>query len=128
MKLRPHHLLCTLGYVGLGYNEDFVKNMDYITSQLKNNSLKIKLEITTDDICTYCPKKIKKNLCLENDSVVSYDKKVLEVFHLQEKEYLYQELLAKIKEFVTEDKLNYICGDCSWFLDCATRKKLCKKN
>ncbi|MDD7224175.1 MAG: DUF1284 domain-containing protein, partial [Lachnospiraceae bacterium] len=30
ITLRPHHLLCTQGYSGKGYSDDFVENMDKI--------------------------------------------------------------------------------------------------
>jgi len=34
IKLRPHHLLCTKGYGGMGYSEGFVENMTAITTHL----------------------------------------------------------------------------------------------
>lgn len=119
MILRPHHLLCTLRYKGLGYSQDFINNMDYIVNEINNNSsLMIDLKIFTDDICIYCPKKIGENNCIENDSVLEYDKKVLEVFSISEKMYLYKDLIGILKENYTEENLKYICGDCSWFKDC----------
>lgn len=41
IKLRPHHLLCTQGYSGNGYSDNFVKNMDYITEMLRNSNPEI---------------------------------------------------------------------------------------
>ncbi len=123
MKLRPHHLFCTLGYQGYGYSEEFVKNMDYITSELKSD-LQIELSIDTDDICEYCPKRLGDNLCIENESVLSYDKKVLETFNLKEKSYNYGELLEYLKSIATLEKLNYVCSDCSWLESCTYRNKL----
>lgn len=125
MILRPHHLLCTLGYQGLGYSKNFVENMNYIVNELnQNNNLIISLKIYTDDICKYCPKMLEENNCIENDSVLLYDKKVLEEFSLEQKNYLYKDLLKILKEKSNEKKLNYICGDCSWFNDCLVRKNL----
>ncbi len=123
MKLRPHHLFCTLGYQGYGYSEDFVKNMDFITSTLSPN-LQIQLAVGTDDICAHCPKKLGENLCIENESVLSYDSKVLSTFNLVEKTYNYGELLDYIKSQATLEKLNYICSDCSWLETCTYRSKL----
>ncbi len=121
MILRPHHLLCTLGYKGLGYNKEFVKNMDAITSILNKGNIYIDLVIGTDDICKYCPKKLKKDVCVENDSVNEYDKKVMEVFKLEEKTYTYKELLSIIKESSTAESISYICSDCSWKKDCLAK-------
>lgn len=119
LRLRPHHLLCTLGYVGNGYSENFIKNMDYITSELNSNTpLLIQLSINTDDICICCPKKIDENACIENSSVLEYDKRVLEVFGINEQVYEYSYLLSKIKSISTENNLYYICGDCSWHYCC----------
>ncbi len=123
MKIRPHHLFCTLGYQGYGYNDDFVKNMDKITSSL-SPELQIDLKIDTDDICAHCPKKLGENLCLENESVLSYDNKVLATFNLKEKTYIYGELLDYIKSQATLEKLTYICSDCSWLESCTYRNKL----
>lgn len=36
MYLRPHHLLCTQGYSGKGYSEDFVAHMDQVVDYLRN--------------------------------------------------------------------------------------------
>ncbi len=119
MILRPHHLLCTLGYIGKGYSEDFVKNMDIITKKLsENKNLKVFLKVTTDDICICCPKKVTENVCIEDSSVLDYDKKVLEVFNLEQKEYSYSFLLNHIAKNATVENLKYICGDCSWYNDC----------
>lgn len=56
MKLRPHHLMCIQSYVGKGYDEDFVKVMDKITYELRNNKeYLINIVFSTDDICVACP-------------------------------------------------------------------------
>ncbi len=123
MKLRPHHLFCTLGYQGYGYSDEFVSNMDYITNSL-NETLEIELTIDTDDICSCCPKKLDENLCIENESVLSYDRKVLDTFNLEEKNYNYGYLFNYIKSKATLENINYICSDCSWLNSCTYRSKL----
>ena len=60
IKLRPHHLLCTQGYSGKGYSDDFVENMDKIVDYLRNNEdAKIMLKFGDDDLCSRCP-----NICI----------------------------------------------------------------
>ena len=36
MVMRPHHLLCTQGYSGKGYSQEFVRNMDHWVKRLRN--------------------------------------------------------------------------------------------
>lgn len=70
MKLRPHHLMCTQGYSGKGYSQNFVDNMDYVTNILRNdkNTL-IDLVFSTDDICNSCPNMLGVDLCNTNNKV-----------------------------------------------------------
>jgi len=64
MRLRPHHLLCTQGYSGKGYSDDFVQNMTAITNRLRNEAgIVINIVFSTDDICAKCPQMI------DNDKV-----------------------------------------------------------
>ena len=36
IHLRPHHLLCTQGYSGKGYDESFVAHMNEVVHELRN--------------------------------------------------------------------------------------------
>ena len=124
MKLRPHHLLCTQGYSGKGYNEEFVKNMDKITNILrKNENTIIDLVFSTDDICDCCPNMIGKDLCVTNEKVKLIDDKIIKYFSLEEKKYDYNEIVDFIKENITEKIMDDICGECEWYPISA-----CKKN
>ena len=86
MKLRPHHLMCTQSYAGKGYDEDFVKVMDKITYELRNNKeYLINIVFSTDDICVACPNMLDINLCKTNEKVNNIDSKVIKYFNLEEK-------------------------------------------
>ncbi|WP_045392328.1 DUF1284 domain-containing protein [Falsirhodobacter sp. alg1] len=50
VKLRPHHLLCFLTYVGKGYSPAFVENYDRIASRLTAGE-DIAIVDGPDDIC-----------------------------------------------------------------------------
>lgn len=50
IALRAHHLLCTLTYVGKGYNAPFVANYDAIAAALVNGE-PVRLVAGPDDIC-----------------------------------------------------------------------------
>ncbi|MET0439444.1 MAG: DUF1284 domain-containing protein [Devosia sp.] len=50
VRLRPHHLLCLLTYVGKGYSADFTKNFDAIAERLSAGENILIVE-GPDDIC-----------------------------------------------------------------------------
>jgi hypothetical protein len=124
LKLRPHHLLCTQGYSGKGYSNDFVSNMTIVTNYLRNNeNSSFTLTFSTDDICVYCPKKICDGKCKDDDKVLLYDKKVIDYFSLEEKEYDYKEITSKINSKMTSEMMDDICSTCCWY-----KISACKKN
>ncbi|HWP51981.1 MAG TPA: DUF1284 domain-containing protein [Clostridia bacterium] len=116
MRLRPHHLLCTQGYSGKGYNSDFVRNMTAITTCLRKEiNITVDIVFSTDDICEKCPKKMGVDLCQDNGKVKSFDSKIIHYFCLEEKNYVYQELIQKINVQMTESILADICASCDWY-------------
>lgn len=77
MKFRPHHFLCTVGYQGKGYSEEFVKNYDRISQSLKRNGVKgddtpIEVVAKTDSICSPCPSK-RGDLCETQEKIEKLD-------------------------------------------------------
>ena len=50
VKLRGHHLLCILSYVGRGYGESFTKNFDGLVKRI-NLGAEIEIVSGADDIC-----------------------------------------------------------------------------
>ncbi len=129
MRLRPHHLLCTQSYSGKGYDNAFVENMNRITAALRKNVLvPVEIVFSADDLCSCCPNMIDKSLCKDNKKVTSYDKKVTEYFHIEEKTYIYQDITREIRKKMTPEILEDICGDCEWYPVSACKTVLCKKN
>lgn len=128
MKLRPHHLLCTQGYSGKGYSKDFVKNMDIITDEIRNNkNSKINLIFSTDDICKSCPEKLGTDLCSSNEKVKTIDKKVVNYFNLEEKEYNYKKIVKYIKDNMTEEIMDDICSTCQWYHMSKCKEVMCSE-
>ncbi len=125
MDLRPHHLLCTQGYGGKGYSGEFVENMNRLTDRLRSGEpVSIRLKFSTDDLCTYCPHMLGEDFCRTNEKVKRFDRKVVEYFHLEEKEYIYQELVEKIRKEITPEMLADICAGCSWYPVSACKEKI----
>ncbi|WP_040327363.1 DUF1284 domain-containing protein [Clostridium ihumii] len=129
MKLRPHHLMCTQGYGGKGYDKSFVENMNYITNVIKNDkNAIIELVFSTDDICKSCPNMKGLNLCNTNNKVKSIDNKVIKYFNLEEKKYNYHEIVNFIKENITEEIMDDICSLCEWYSISNCKNVMCNKN
>ena len=125
MDLRPHHLLCTQGYSGKGYSDEFVGNMNRLTEALRSGKpVRVHLTFSTDDLCSKCPHMLGTDLCSTNEKVKRFDRKTAEYFHLEEKEYIYQELVEKIREEITPRMLEDICDGCSWYPVSACREKI----
>lgn len=124
MRLRPHHLLCTQGYSGKGYSSDFVLNMTVITNHLrKEANAMVDIVFSTDDICEKCPNMISTDLCKDQYKVKRFDRKMIDYFGLEEKSYIYQEIVREIDAKMTEAIMDDICATCSWYPVSA-----CKRN
>ena len=125
MKLRPHHLLCTQGYSGRGYSEDFVENMTAITTYLRSNdNAVIEIVFTTDDICSKCPRKIDDDLCDNNEKVKRFDNKVASYFGIKEQGYIYRDIIREINNKMTSKMMDDICSDCEWYPVSACRRNI----
>ncbi len=51
IRLRPHHLLCILTYVGNGYSASFVTNFDSITRRIAAGQETVEIVAGPDDVC-----------------------------------------------------------------------------
>lgn len=124
IKLRPHHLLCTQGYSGMGYDEKFTLNMTLITNRMRTEpNLKVQIVFSTDDICKFCPRKRGEGICADDEKVLVFDKGTADLLNLEEKIYDYQELISMIHEKMTHEKMKEICGTCEWY-----QMSTCEKN
>ena len=130
MRLRPHHLLCTQGYEGKGYDENFVRRMtDYVTRMREEAGFRVQITLHPDDICSACPNLADSEHCTSDDKVSAFDRKVMHFFGLQEgKVYNYQKLIRFIDDRMTEERLDSICGTCSWYPVSLCRKRILEKD
>lgn len=125
IKLRPHHLLCTQGYSGKGYDLNFVSNMNRIVKEIREDGANVELVFSTDDICGSCPNMLGVNKCITNEKVVTIDKKAVDYFDLKEGIYNYSEIVRFIKDNVTTEILKDICTGCEWYAVSSCRKNIC---
>jgi uncharacterized protein len=71
IRIRPHHLLCMLSYVGKGYTPPFTANYDRIARRLSDGETLVIVD-GPDDICA--PLLSEKEPHCWRDSVVERDK------------------------------------------------------
>jgi hypothetical protein len=63
------------------------------------------------------------DLCDRNEMVKRFDKKVVDYFDLEEKNYIYHDIIREINNKMTSDMMDDICNECQWYPISA-----CKKN
>ncbi len=118
VELRAHHLLCILGFKGLGYSKDFIKNMEKVISDINSGSYSIKIITGCDVICSVCPFR-KNNKCYkEKDSERRVKKRDLEVMkRLKVKigdEFPPKKLWALVAKRIVPSDIPIICKGCEW--------------
>ncbi len=117
LKIRAHHLLCTMLFEGKGYNGEFTSSLSKIAYQLQNENLEICVISTYDDICTDCPNKndVDEEYCL-NARVSKKDKGVLNLLKLCEGQAIkYYDAIALISQRISESDFEESCKNCIWY-------------
>ncbi|RNI13003.1 DUF1284 domain-containing protein [Methanohalophilus sp. RSK] len=126
MLIRAHHIFCIQGFIGKGYSEQFIENMENIIEKLDNSDPLIEITNAPDCICTACPRlkvsdsqsgndKISLLGCEVESEVKILDRKVADSLGIGfGKHYPYSELLKKLK-YIDEEKFDYICSGCQWY-------------
>ena len=65
LKIRAHHLLCMLGFRGLGYSQGFIVVMGKVVERVRSNPMfPVAVIAECDIICAACPHK-KEDKCLK---------------------------------------------------------------
>ncbi len=119
LEIRAHHLLCTLGFRGLGYSPEFIAMMGKVVAELNSNSaLPITIIAECDIICASCPHK-KENKCLKKVGsewrVKTQDLVVLQKLGLETGSQISaSNVWLRIKEKITPKNIAEICRDCEW--------------
>ena len=116
LKLRPHHINCIYFYRGLGYSNEFVKNMDKIVNELKSNDdIRIKFVKSCDDICECCPNKLQGEKCNTADKVKEMDLRTIHRYNLNvDNIYNFSYIKNEIYKKMLANNFNYICAECEW--------------
>ncbi|UXN73705.1 DUF1284 domain-containing protein [Devosia sp. A8/3-2] len=122
VKLRAHHLLCMLTYVGRGYTPAFTANYDAIITRLGAGEA-IELVVGPDDVCTPLSG-IGQPHC-HNDSVIERDRlarlavaDLLASIDLTQPFHLDQTTLAALRTAFSTGQIWPACAGCEWSALC----------
>lgn len=113
-KLRGHHLLCMLGFRGMGYSETYAVRMAEVQEQLRAfPDTQITLVSGPDDLCLHFPEH-QPNHC-ENEDIHRQDGEVLARlgFHAGETVRWF-EIEQRIRDNIHHHDLDAICNGCRW--------------
>ncbi|PWJ92633.1 hypothetical protein C8D77_102406 [Mesorhizobium loti] len=125
IRLRAHHLLCLLTYVGKGYSPAFTANYDRVAERLSRGE-DVLLVSGPDDVCAPLLDEPEPH-CL-NESVVERDRLAAQ----DVEELLAQSIrvgasldldaaiLARMRQAFSAGRVRKACGSCEWNELCST--------
>ena len=138
IKLRPHHLLCILTYVGEGYSKAFTDNFDIIIEKI-NSAKTSQIEIVSgpDDICA-------PRLCDKNDKCHCYEDSFTKAdldalndlqslnmninFAIGARIHLSSDLIHDLRVKFTQGVIRTACIGCEWHSLCTDISEKTYKN
>ena len=118
VTFRPLHFLCSLGFQGKGYSDDFTANMSgIVVDRLRapgGDDTVIEVTGATDDICAPCPKR-RDTLCTEQDKIAALDRRHARALGLFVGSNLtWGDAKRRIVKRVPPGSLATLCAGCQW--------------
>ncbi|MGA9139406.1 MAG: DUF1284 domain-containing protein [Methanocella sp.] len=120
IPLRAHHLLCLLGFQGIGYTADFIRNFQKVKRLVEQNpDLEIEVVDSCDVVCIQCPN-AQGSHCFkgglsENRSVRDMDRRVMAKLDIRPGDrFKARDLFALIKEKIGPSDIRDLCRGCEW--------------
>jgi hypothetical protein len=119
LKFRPHHFLCTLGFEGKGYSEEFVRGYQLIADQLRKRGIegdrtKVEVVESTDSICQPCLNR-QGTRCATEEKIRALDEAHMKVLGIRGGDVLtWGEAKKKIAENMTVEAHHKACAPCAW--------------
>jgi uncharacterized protein len=120
IPLRGHHLLCLLGFQGIGYTADFIKNFQKVKRLVEQNpDLDIEVVDSCDVICLACPNSqggdcFKSGLKLDN-TVREMDRRVMDRLGIRPGDrFKAREIYEMLKDAIGPEDMKDICRGCEW--------------
>ena len=119
IALRAHHLLCLLGFRGLGYSPEFTENMARIAARLRADpATRIRLRARPDDVCAACPHLdggCRQEGAESEQRSRRRDRAVLSSLRLRSgQETSWTEALLGLAQAFSRDDIARVCAPCRW--------------
>jgi len=114
VRLRGHHLLCLLGYRGMGYSEEYVRNMTDIYERLRQGPQTV-IEIVAgrDALCEAFPCTLP-NHC-EDANLYDRDQTILTALALAPGDTVtWATILSRVAADIHGSDVERFCSTCSW--------------
>ena len=129
IRIRAHHILCMQGFQGLGYSEEFTRNMTRITTKIQNNPFfLVKVVTEADSICQYCPH-LQQGLCNigkdSEESIRAMDLSALKALDIESGSLFLSAKIKVLTDNLSSKAIKTICGGCGWRKDCLYFQKKC---
>ena len=120
IPLRAHHLLCLLGFQGIGYSAEFIRNLHKVKRMIDQNpELDIEIVDDCDVVCIQCPNS-QGPVCVkggvsDNKIVREMDRKVMEKLEIKAHDrFKVREIYALVKEKIQPDDFKELCRGCDY--------------
>jgi uncharacterized protein len=119
ITLRPHHILCRLGFMGYGYSPAFINEMGRMVKLLASKKVKtVVLRHGFDNICRVCPHHelecSPEHLGPRGLSAQTFDQRAQRALKLKTGHpYPLPEINQRIAA-LTPEEFNAICQGCEW--------------
>ncbi len=119
VKIRAHHLLCLLGFRGLGYSPEFAETMVQVLKEFRADDMfPISVIAECDVICASCPHN-EDNECRKSedsaDRIKDKDAAILKKIGLKVNSRTTPgEAWNRVKKNISVKYLSEICSRCQW--------------
>jgi len=115
IRLRGHHILCLLGFRGLGYSQAFVENLGRVQERAFSSDCTVEVIVSPDDICAACPRLLDAANPCDESRICKKDLSVLRLLSLTPGKTLPAvELYARVRKSIAPEFLQEICSNCRW--------------
>lgn len=113
ISLRGHHLLCLLGYRGMGYSADFCVNMTNIYETLRQKpETEVEIVIGPDDVCQAYPPDESYHC---EGTVYELDQAVLTKLGLRANERgSWESICSRVAARMIPSDISLLCTTCPW--------------
>jgi soluble lytic murein transglycosylase-like protein len=118
VRFRPHHFLCTVGFEGKGYSEEFVANYMKIARGLREtpagDETPISVVSGADSICAPCPNR-RGDACETEEKISALDLAHARILGIKSGDRItWGEAKERIRNRMTLEKFRSACEPCSW--------------